>query len=425
MKLRKQSGVVLALATLVAIVLPGGTANAQSYRVIHNFQGSLDGWEPFGVPAIAKNGDLYGVTVGGGKNDLGTVFKLAAPRNRGGAWTKTVLYNFTHQDPGYPTSLIIGEDGTLYGAGNGLNTRGFIFRMTPPAPGKRSWHYEVLYQLATESEGSTIYNLTLDAAGNLYDSAEQGGDMNCSCGTVFELKRPVQKGGQWIFSVLYTFMGGADGDEPFAGVTFDQNGDLYGTTNWGGTLGSGAVYRLTPPATKRQPWTEAVLYSFAQDGPMGSHPGGPVTFDASGNMYGTTAFGGDLNCSGGFGCGVVFQLTEAGETWTYTNLYSFQCGSDGANPAGYMVVDNKGNLYSTTTVCGGGSDAGSAFKLTPPSQNGDPWTETVLHRFVAPAGAGAVGGLVWGKWNDLYGVTYLGGTGCPTQGCGTVFELRP
>jgi len=426
MKLSKHSGqVILMLATLIAIGLLGGTASAETYRVIHNFQGTSDGWGPMGVPAVAKNGDLYGVTLGGGKYDVGTVFKLAAPRNRGGAWTKTVLYNFTHQDPGYPTSLIIGKDGTLYGAGNGTNTRGFIFRMTPPAPGKHSWHYEVLYQLATENEGSNIYNLTLDVAGNLYDSAELGGDMNCSCGTVFELKRPAQKGGQWIFSVLYAFTG-PDGAEPFTGVTFDQNGDLYGTTHGGGTFGYGTVYRLTPPVKKDQPWTEAVLYIFDPGANMGSGPVGPVTFDGSGNMYGTTGFGGDLNCQAGAGCGVVYELSPQGGTWTYTNLYSFQGGNDGILPEGYLVFDNGGSLYSTTRTGGGGTGySGIAFRLSSPAKKGEPWTETVLHRFLAPGGAGANGGLVWGKWNELYGVTYLGGSGCPTEGCGTVFALQP
>jgi hypothetical protein len=138
----------------------------------------------------------------------------------------------------------------------------------------------------------------------------------------------------------------------------------------------------------------------------------------------TTAFGGDLNCSGGFGCGVVFELTEAGGTWTYTNLYSFQDGNDGAVPSGNIVIDSKGNIYSTTTA-GGGSKAGIAFKLSPPQQKGGAWTETTLHTFKAPAGAGDNGGLTWGKWGDLYGVTYLGGTGCPGSGCGTVFELQP
>jgi hypothetical protein len=240
------------------------------------------------------------------------------------------------------------------------------------------------------------------------------------------LKRPTKNSGEWLFSVLYTFTGIPDGEDPFAGVTFDQNGYLYGTTNYGGTFGYGAAYRLTPPAKKDQPWTEAALYSFDPGTNMGASPSGPVTFDESGNMYGTTAFGGDLNCSGGFGCGVVFELTEAGGTWTYTNLYSFHAGSDGAEPRGYIVIDRKGDIYSTTTSGGeGNGSAGIAFKLSPPAQTGDGWTETVLHRFKGPGETGANDGLIWGKWGDLYGATALEGKGCQGEGCGTVFELQP
>ena len=213
---------------------------------------------------------------------------------------------------------------------------------------------------------------------------------------------------------------------PFDDIAFLRPPYLYGTTNYGGTFGYGTVYRVSPPAQKGGQWTETVPYSFDPGTNMGASAEGPVTFDGSGNMYGTTAFGGDLNCQGGFGCGVVFELSpQQGGTWTYANLYSFQGGNDGLVPTGFIVVDSQGSLYSTTQFGGGQSDGGTAFKLSPPQQEGETWTETTLHSFKAPASGGANGGLIRGKWGDLYGVTYLGGTGCPTQGCGTVFELQP
>jgi len=431
-KLRRQSRkVIFMLAALVAIVLLGGAVNArgQSYRVIYDFgRTSADGWFPAAVPAVAKNGDLYGVTVSGGTHNSGTVFKLTAPQSRGGTWTESVLYDFPGGNHEFPTSVVVDKDGTLYGTGGGSDSRGFIFRLTPPGPGTDSWRYDLLYTLANSSDGSAIQgNLTLDTEGNLYDATELGGNPSCYCGTVFELKRPTQKGGKWRFSVLHTFTGIPDGEEPFAGVTFDQKGSLYGTTNWGGPLGSGAVYRLTPPAKKGRPWTETVLYSFAQDGPMGSHPEGPVIFDGSGNLYSTTAFGGDANCQGGFGCGVVFELSppaQKGGAWTDTTLHAFQGGSDGIYPSGYMVFDSNGNLYGTTQV-GGAGNGGTVYRLKPPVQKGDAWTETVLHGFTGSNGDGNLpaSGLTWGKWNYLYGVTGEGGTGC--QACGTAFELLP
>jgi len=413
---------VLRLATVIAIGLLGGTADAETYRVIHNFQGSSDGWGPRGVPAVAKNGDLYGVTYGGGTSDWGTVFKLTAPLTRGGRWKKAVLYNFPGgQGGGQPISLVLGTDGNLYGDDGET-----IFELSPPTSRHRAWNYTALYTLNQQNDGAGIEGLVFDAEGNLYGATELGGDMNCSCGTVFELKRPAQKDGQWLFSVLYAFMGGADGYEPFAGVTLDQKGNLYGTTIGGGTFKYGAVYRVSPPMPKGSQWTETVVYSFDGGTNMGIAPSGPVTFDGSGNMYGTTGFGGDLNCQAGAGCGVVFELSPQGGTWSYTNLYSFQGGNDGILPEGYLVLDSKGSLYSTTRTGGGGTGySGIAFRLSPPAEKGNAWTETVLHRFLVPEGAGDNAGLVWGKWNELYGVTYLGGTGCPTQGCGTVFELQP
>jgi len=106
-------------------------------------------------------------------------------------------------------------------------------------------------------------------------------------------------------------------------------------------------------------------------------------------------------------------------------LHAFQGGDDGIYPTGYMVFDREGNLYGTTQTGGGETKGGTVYRLKPSAQNGGEWTETVLHAFTGSNGDGAVpfSGLTWGKWNDLYGVTFEGGTGC--QACGTAFELRP
>jgi len=432
MKLRKQSGVVLALATLIAIVMSTCAANAQVYRVIYEFgQGSSDGWLPVGVPAIAKNGDLYGVTASGGTYNWGTVFKLTAPQAHGGAWTETVLHDFPSDSQEFPESLVIDKDGTLYGTGEGPTIRGFIFRLTPPSSGHGSWTYQTLYTFKSSADGDAPQgNLVFDAEGNLYGATELAGDLSCGrtggCGTVFELKRPTQKGGKWRFSVLYTFTGTPDGAEPFAGVTIDQNGNLYGTTNYDGANMGGALYRVSPPKKKGRPWTETVLYSFEQ-GVNGDGPEGPVIFDSSGNLYGTTAYGGDLNCQGGVGCGVVFELSPPaikGGAWSYATLHAFQDGNDGAIPSGYLVFDSQGSLYGTTKYGGGVTEGGTVYQVKPPAHKGGAWTETVLHAFTGSNGDGALpaSGLTWGKWNYLYGVTGEGGL---CLGCGTAFELQP
>ncbi len=424
---RHPARMILTLILVPMLFMLADTANAagQGYRTIYRFQGSSDGWLPLGVPAADKNGNLYGVTGDGGAYKLGTVYKLTAPQTRGGKWTKTVLYNFASNEGGYPGSVVLGQDGNLYGHAFSRN----IFELTPPTSRDGAWKYALLYTLNPNDGGSIAGSLVFDAAGNLYGAAELGGDLNCGnsagCGTVFELKRPTTKGGKWHFNVLHTFTGTPDGAQPFAGVTFDRGGNLYGTTWEGGSYGWGAVYRVSPPKKKGQGWTETVLYSFDTGNYDIITPEGPVAFDTSGNLYGTTPLGGDLNCQGGYGCGVVFELAPPSEgdgSWTYATLYAFQGGNDGIAPQGYMVFDPTGNLYSTTGEGGGGTGySGIAFRLTQAMQLGAAWGETVLHRFQADAGGGPNEGLTWGKWGNLYGVTLGGG---PSY-YGTVFEVRP
>jgi uncharacterized repeat protein (TIGR03803 family) len=429
MKFRKGSRILalaLQVVAAVAVLVSAAVGGDTRYRTIHKFRGA-DGWELIGVPAVAADGDLYGVSGYGGSSNAGTVFKLTAPQTRGGVWKESVLYDFPGNGQQYPTSVILGSDGNLYGVNSTLT----IFELKAPVLRSDAWRYVPLYTLNGNSDGSAIQGLVFGADGNLYGTTELGGYSGCGhggCGTVFELKRPAQKGGKWHFRVLYTFAGKPDGAEPFSGVTFDKNGNLYGTTWIGGANDWGAVYRMKPPTKKRGAWTETVLYSFDLNNNDIISPEGPVTVDSSGTLYGTTPTGGDLNCAGGFGCGVVFELsppTQEGKGWTLTSLYAFQDGDDGAVPGGYMVFDSSGNLYGATQQGGGNGHSCAAFRLSPPSGEATVWTETTLHKFIAPEDAGCTAGMAWGKWGHLYGVTGLGGTGCQGLGCGTAFDLRP
>lgn len=415
MKFRVRFGSVLVFA-LTVITLCASTAQAadKKYRTLYTFQGGTDGSFPIGVPAVDKDGNLYGTTAKGGLYGGGTIFELTAPKTQDGNWKKTVLYNFTGNDYELdPRFMAFGPDGTLYGFA-GAND---IFSLTPPKPGKRKWKYRLIYQLNGTTDGATLQgNPVFDAAGNLYGATElEGASYD---GTVFELQRPNTKTGQWQIEVLHNFTGEPDGATPYAGLTFDQEGNLWGTTWRGGMYDGGAVYELSPPKGQGQGWTESVVYSFDGTDNIQS-PEGPVAFDVSGNLYSTTLTGGDQNCDGGFGCGVVFQL--ASPNWAYSTLYEFQGNEDGANPAeDYIAFDSQGNLYSTTQYGGGKDAAGIAFKLTPPPDGGF-WRETVLHRFVGTDGEGAVTGLTWGNWGGLYGVTLTGGK----MQYGTVFEIQP
>lgn len=184
-----------------------------------------------------------------------------------------------------------------------------------------------------------------------------------------------------------------------------------------------------------------VPYAF-QGTPDGAAPSGGLTFDAAGNLYGTTANGGGAQTTCGYGytgCGTVFKLTHGAGGWSESVLYIFctdnKC-TDGATPSGGMIVDAKGNLYGATanggTYSQGGCSnlglgCGTAFELSPNSGGG--WTENVLYSFQGGAGAGDPnGGLVFDSSGNLYGTNYASGNCCRLVfgwGAGAVFQLSP
>jgi uncharacterized repeat protein (TIGR03803 family) len=227
------------------------------------------------------------------------------------------------------------------------------------------------------------------------------------------------------FTVLYSFCSQpncADGSRPVAGLTRGNLGALYGTTNVGGSSGNGTAFRLMPPATAGNPWTETVLYNFCSLAQCidGYDPAYPL-LTHKGALYGAAPSGGT-----GRG-GTVFKLTPpatAGQSWVETVLYSFcslsNC-ADGGVPQGDLIADQNGALFGTTQS-GGSSGNGTVFKLTPPAADGNPWTETVLYNFCSLSncadGAAPRAGLLMDDQGALYGTTqYFGG--------GLVFKLIP
>ena len=181
--------------------------------------------------------------------------------------------------------------------------------------------------------------MIFDAAGNLYGTAQFGGTYGD--GTVFELTP--RANGSWAYKVLYNFGIDTDGDEPAGTLIFDAAGNLYGTTYSGGTHGGGTVFELTPTGAT---WTEQLLLSFGSDKRVedGIHPLGGVIFDAAGNLYGTTQYG------GAYGEGTVFETDAHGRRdWTEETLVSFfPLRMGGTNPTGGLTLDAAGNLYGTT-----------------------------------------------------------------------------
>ena len=259
--------------------------------------------------------------------------------------------------------------------------------------------------------------LVFDKAGNLYGTTEFGGTNNH--GTVFELTP--SSSGSWSETVLYNFTGNSDGGQPYASLIFDSAGNLYGTTDFGGITncnqGCGTVFKLSPGTSG---WTESVLYSFSGS-TDGRAPNARLAFDPSGNLYGTTSLGGTVNTACSSGCGTVFKLTPgSGGTWKESVLYAFAGASDGALPYGGLVFDPSGNLYGTASSAGAAA-AGTIFKLTPGS--GGSWTQSVIRTLTGGfSGKSPYSDLVADTSGNLYGTAFQGGT---QQGYGVVFELIP
>jgi uncharacterized repeat protein (TIGR03803 family) len=433
----------LAAAIAIAGALGPPAMAAPQETVLYAFQHRSVGHPDAGL-LIGPSGVLFGTTAGGLPcyvyvKICGAVFMLA-PTPGAIGWSETRLHRFKGGDDGAtPESrLIMDPDGALYGTtmggeggGTGCGTVGCgtVFKLTPPAAGETLWTERVLYRFRGGADGaSPSGGLIMDANGSLYGATTFGGGggspCRLDCGTVFKLTPPAVAKTPWTKTVLHRFEGSTDGTHA-SDLIMDANGALYGTTGYGGLGGFGTVFELAPPAPGTGTWTEKVLYSF-KGSPDGATPGGGLIIDASGALYGTTNYGGGV-CE----CGTVFELapppTGTG-TWTEKVLYSFKGSPDGAVPLAGLVMDANRALYGTTSFggLGGGGGYGTVFELTPPAAGTGTWTEAVLHTFAGAAdGVFPAAGLIMDASGTLYGTTYQGGGRCGREGCGTVFQLVP
>jgi uncharacterized repeat protein (TIGR03803 family) len=370
--------------TVYELVPPAAPGARWTETTLYSFTGGNDGAAP-GALVFDKAGNLYGTTGDGGVNATetlaGGVFKLSPPTTSGAPWTKTVLYSF----PGSSTD-----------AGN------------PAGP------------------------LVFDIAGNLYGATSGGGTesgLTCGssgCGTVYQLKPPSISGGPWTETVLYNFLSSVttDGFGPSTGVIVGPSGVLYGTTPAGGAAGLGTFFKLTPPLHPGGSWGETIPYNFQGNGD-GSLPNG-LTKGKNGALLGTTGLGGASNK------GTVFELSPiSGGQWSETILYSFLGGQDGSSPLSGVTLDLAGNLYGTTAWGGdlncaaGNPGCGTVYKLNPPAASGGTWTKTTLHAFSGtPDGAEPFSGVLL-KRGGLFGVTAQGGIANGKGGYGVVFRIVP
>jgi uncharacterized repeat protein (TIGR03803 family) len=382
-------------------------AAAQKEVVLADFS-NPEGGSAAGVIFDAA-GNLYGTTFYGGIYGGGTVFELLP--TAGGGWEPETLYSFDTRGPGgfYPTAnLIFDAAGNLYGTASSNydgGGGGSVFRLSPQPDG--DWTETVLHSFSAKQDGIQPASAVIfDKAGNLYGVTNYGGPHDY--GIAYQLAP--QADGSWKETILQSFGNGKyDGQTPYASLTLDAAGHVYGSTLGGGTYGNGTVFELAPK--NGGGWSYRLLYEFPDSAGDGGSPYGSLTFDAAGNLYGTAGFGGADDR------GLVFELSpEPSGIWTETVLYSFNDSTDGGFPVAGVIFDPVGNLYGTTNAHGP-YNSGSVFELSPAA--GGSWMETLLYTFTGKTDGGRPeAGVVLDNAGNLFGTTEMGGTGN-----GTVFEI--
>lgn len=335
------------------------------------------------------------------------------------AQTYTVLHNFTDgSDGSNPTDGV-----TLQGTSNlfGGAGRAALYRARQMGTG---WTLFPIFDFNDTNGLFPAGRVTFGPGGALYGAAGSGGLPECTdgagCGLIYSMRPPSSVcrsvSCPWTETILYEFdpQHGVDGYYPTGGLVFDAAGNVYGTTGFGGFFGGGTAFELSP---SQGGWTENILHHFGQQQSDGDTPNGHLIFDTAGALIGTTETGGtNGGCFSG-NCGVVFKLTHSGSGWTETIVHTFNRASDGGSPANGLISDAAGNLFGVTGE-GGANGGGTVYELTP--SNGG-YTFQVLYAFAGIAGSvGLEGLLAIDSAGNLYGA---GGQG--PSGHGLVFKLTP
>lgn len=317
---------------------------------------------PFTTPIEDTNGNIYGTVYFGGAYGDGAVFELKLRKT--GKYKLKYIYSFNGTDGWGPFELTYAGAGSgtpydgkspLYSTtiAGGANNGGIVFSLTPSQGG--AWTLQTLYNFCSASgctDGGLPYaGVIVDPSGNLLGTTEYYGANNA--GVIYELSN---SGGSWKETLLYTFCsasGCSDGNGPFAGLARDSSGNLYGTTYFGGAQSDGVVFELSSKGSY------SVLHSFCSESNCtdGSQPAAAVTLDSSGNIFGTTGRGGDNNF------GTLFEISAG----SFSRVYSFcaQSGcADGGYPYGTLIFDSYGHIAGTTQY-GGGKSLGEVYLLKP------------------------------------------------------------
>ena len=375
------------LPLLILSIAAPAPALASTESVVYSFANPPDAYSPRCNLVLDAAGNMYGTTFSGGTNNLGAVFMITS------TGTEKVVYSFAGgSDGSHPVAglALNKKTGILYGTTvyGGSTNNGTVFKLNP-ATGAES----VLYSFLGGTDGANPYSSVVLAGANIFGTTFNGGAFGY--GTVFK----VTAGKETVLHSFNSAFPTLDGSYPYAGLTL-YKGILYGTTTLGGASNLGTVFSITKTGSY------ALLYSFKGGSNDGQGPNAGVAFDKSGNLYGTTYSGGTDNA------GVVFELPAGGAE---TVLHHFLRNSaDGINPYASLIFF-KGSFYGTT-LQGGSANAGTVFKITPAD------TETVLHAFTGGAdGYNPYGALVLGANKTFYSTTLQGGA----PNLGVVFAVVP
>lgn len=312
-------------------------------------------------------------------------------------FTKLTIFNGANGANPY-VGLTQGPDGNLYGTtidGGANNGSGNVFKIK--ADGTLTSIYSFCVQSNCPDGQYPDTVLALGTDGNLYGTTQNGGT-NGGYGTVFKITT------NGVLTTLHSF-DAADGAAPYGSLVLASNGEFYGTTNVGGEFGSGNVFKITPGGTL------TVLYSFCSQSNCsdGQYPVGPLIQGSDGNIYGTTHAGGNPSCTDG--CGTIFKITPGGQ---FTSLHSFDT-SDGDYPYGGVAEAIDGTFYGTTGG-GGANNTGTVFRMRAGGR------VQTIHSFNVTDGATPYA-LTVGSDGNLYGTTSAGGNNPNGQNHGTIFEI--
>ena len=336
------------------------------------------------------------------------LFLIALSLVTASATTTDVIFSFEEEEGEYAdTDLETDSAGNIYGTTvlGGEFGSGTIFQLTPTPNG---WQHTVLYSFTGGADGGEPYKgVTIDWRGNLYGTAVTGGSGSCEggCGVVYKLSKSK---GTWSQTVIHAFTGGDDGSGPGARVTVDRGGNVYGMTPTGGTYGVGTIYKIRPHAGS---WDFQVIHTFTGGADGASGSAGRMLLQLN-RLYGAATVGGL------YGNGVVFKLTPTavGE-WDFRVLYSFHGQPDGSFPYG-ALLRVSGKIYGTTYY-GGENNIGAVYELSP--RRVGEWDGRVIYSFQNGSdGNSPISNLVRDPVGNLYGTTSEGGSGS-----GTIFKLTP